>query len=240
MTNRFYIPQLNASQQKIILKDSDILHQIKNVLRLKPGDKLAVFSQTHDIELAILDINDNFIAAKKIKSSKKNTQPKATVNLYQSLLKKDKFEWVIQKATELGVSKIVPIITEHSIVREISDNKARRYEKIAIEATEQCGGEKPPEILPALSFDDVLKQIKKATGNKIMLWEGEKNRHISSLVGEKNKEWHVIIGPEGGFSPAEKDKADHHGIILVSLGQRILRAETAAIASLSLILLNEN
>lgn len=238
MTNRFYIPDLKTSSDKIRLTDKKTVHQITRVLRLKIGDTFFVFSQGEDVEVKILNIQENNIEGSIINKKKKQTESNINITLYQALLKKDNFEWVVQKATELGVKKIVPLVTEHTIIREISKNKQARYEKIAIEATEQCGGIKPPEITNPLEYNVTTQEISKKEGVKIIPWEGEKYNKISEAINKQNIEYHIIIGPEGGFSPEEIEFAKKNNITTVSLGQRILRAETAAIATISLILLN--
>jgi len=238
MTNRFYIPNLKQKGSKIRIIDKNTIHQITKVLRLKIGETFHVFSQAEELKLKIDDIQTSYIQTTIIAKDEKKIDNQKDITLYQALLKKDNFEWVIQKATELGVKKIVPMVTDNTIIREISKHKMARYEKIVIEATEQCGGKKPPAITEAIKFSDVIKEISTQPGIKIILWEGEGNNKITKFIDKDNNNYHLIIGPEGGFSANEINMAIDNQIIPVSLGNRILRAETAAIATISLILLN--
>ncbi|MDP2684790.1 MAG: RsmE family RNA methyltransferase [bacterium] len=239
MTNRFYIPNLKQKDSKIRITDKNTIYQITKVLRLKIGETFNVFSQTDELELKIDSMQKNFIQTTVINKKSKETDTNKNITLYQALLKKDNFEWVLQKCTELGVNKIVPIVTDNTIIREISKNKMARYEKIVVEATEQCGGHKPPTISEAIKFDNIIKEISQQPGIKIIPWEGEKTTKIYNIYKSDENEYHIIIGPEGGFSTSEIKMATENNITPVSLGTRILRAETAAIATVCLILLNE-
>lgn len=239
MTNRFYLPNFKPKGSKVRISDKNTIHQITKVLRLNAGDFINVFSQNIEYELKIVKIENNYIQTLVTKQIDINRTTKKNITLYQALLKKDNFEWVLQKTTELGVSTIVPIITDNTIIRDISKNKKLRYEKIIIEATEQCGGNKPPTISEAIKFDDAIKEISNQPGVKIIPWEGKNSNNISKFINKTDENYQIIIGPEGGFSASEIKIATENNIIPVSLGSRILRAETAAIAAVSFILLNE-
>ena len=151
------------------------------------------------------------------------------MTLYQSLLKADKFEWVVQKATEIGVAKIVPIVSERSIIREVRGPKLERFRQIAREASEQCGAVVVTEVAPSLSFSQALQTLGREGGVRLIAYEGEEDRELEEYLDDKVN---LFIGPEGGWSQEEIIMAREAGCLTVTLGRRILRAETAALAAL--------
>lgn len=239
MKPRFYLPSIKADQETLVIRDTEIIHQLTNVLRLKKNDVFIAFTSQKEYELVIKEINDNHVITAVLEARTTNREPNKKLTLYLSLLKKDRFEWVLQKGTELGVHTFVPVIFDNTITRHISDNKTRRYQKIIQKATEQCGGQQPPQIEKLAKFTDILPNIKTAAGLKFIAWEGENTVHLNSACNYSTHEYHVIIGPEGGFTPREIQQAQQNNVQPVSLGIRILRAETAAIAAAIMILLKK-
>ncbi|MBI2942126.1 MAG: RNA methyltransferase, partial [Chloroflexi bacterium] len=168
------------------------------------------------------------------------------ITLYQALLRPSKFEVVLQKCTELGVAAFVPTISERCIISNVGDGnpaKLERWHRIIVEAAEQSNRGKLPTLQPASVFPQAAEQ---ARGFSLVAWEGESERSIRDVVREglgvgvagarRPFTVNVFIGPEGGFSAAEVEIARSYGIVPVSLGRRILRAETAAIAATTIIL----
>lgn len=237
MLPRFYLPNITPVDEKIQINDQEIIYQIDKILRLKKNDIFIAFTINTEYELVIKSLEKDKLVAEILEVKTPDKDPDTKVILYQSLLKKDKFEWILQKSVELGVYKIVPIISDNSIIREISDHKKNRYLKIIKEATEQCGGQHIPELNKTLTYDQALELSINDDGQKIIAWEGQLNNSLVDKINADEKNIHLFIGPEGGFSPREIESAKNNDFTIVSLGQRILRAETAAIASLSLILL---
>jgi len=238
MFPRFYLQNLKIQNDLVNISDSQIIYQITKILRLKIGDIFIVFDQHYEYQILIEKLTNNNLAGKIIEKAKSEREPAKKLILYQSLLKSDKLEWILQKGVEIGVAKFIPIISDNSVVREISENKLARYEKIIKEATEQCGGLKIANLNPVITFKQAIEQTKKVTGQKLLAWEGQSVQELSKIIDENQKEYHLFIGPEGGFSPEEVELAKQSSIQIVSLGKRILRAETAAIVASSLILLN--
>lgn len=238
MPPRFYLPSINPQNDTLIISDKNIIQQITKVLRLKKNDVFVVFSPQTEYEVVLKDVLENHLMATILEKRVSKREPAKKLFLYQSLLKKDKFEWILQKGVELGVYTFIPIITDNSIVREISENKLKRYKKIIKEATEQCGGQHLAELKTAIPLDQAIEMVKNKKGQKILAWEGEDKKPLSQIINKDTDELHLFIGPEGGFSPSEVELAKQSGLTLVSLGKRILRAETAAIAACSLILLS--
>lgn len=237
MLPRFYLSTINSNNDQIDITEQKIIHQITDVLRLKKNDIFVVFSPQAEYEVVLKNITKDKITTTILEKRISNREPERQLTLYQSLLKKDKFEWVLQKGVELGVHTFIPIVTDNCVVREISKNKFDRYHKIIAEATEQCGGQRVAELAHPVAFAKALEQLKGAAGQKLLAWEGQSGDLLTKKIENNADAYHLLIGPEGGFSPKEIELAEQNGISLVSLGKRILRAETAAIAAISLIMI---
>ncbi len=236
MLPRFYFPAITLEDNRIILRDAEIMHQILSVLHLKKNDIFIIFTPQQEYEVTIKKTTADTITLTVLAQRRVSREPTKKLTLYQALLKKNNFEWILQKGTELGIDRFVPIITDNTIVRHISPVKQRRYQKIITEAIEQCGGTEPPELVPPQSFTDALQTAASEDGHKLIAYEGEQTVPLSDHT--QHQALHLFIGPEGGFTPDEITAAQKHHIVPVHLGPRILRAETAAIASCSLVLLS--
>ncbi|MFA6098000.1 MAG: RsmE family RNA methyltransferase [Patescibacteria group bacterium] len=238
MLPRFYQAQVNIKNDRLTINDRQIVYQLTKILHLKKDDLFIIFTPQAEYQLALIQTDGKTVQTAVIETSKPSREPKKKLTLYQSLLKKDKFEWILQKAVELGVQTVVPVVSDNSIVREISANKQGRYQKIIQEATEQCGGLNLCHLEKTVDFSQAVSQAAKNPGQKIIAWEGEGKNKLAGIIDPQISEYHLFIGPEGGFSPQEIDLAKTNNIQIVSLGKRILRAETAAIAALAVILLS--
>ena len=161
--------------------------------------------------------------------------------MYQAALKTDKFEWALQKGTELGVSRFVPIVTRRTIPRDTgaSANRQDRWHRIIREAAEQSGRSKLPELSPPTGLEEALRS---APQPAVMAWEREDSFSLDAALdrlrdlARSRASISTFVGPEGGFDPDEVDLAVSCGVSTVSLGRRVLRAETAAIALVSAIM----
>ncbi len=231
------MPAVKVENDTLIISDKDIIRQITNILRLKKDDVFFIFTPQAEYELAIKNIANLVVEAVVIEQRQAEREPKKKLILYQSLLKKDKFEWILQKGVELGIHAFVPVVSDNSITREISDNKLARYHKIITESTEQCGGVHIAPLDPLMKFEDAIKQVANQPGQKLIAWEGQIKNSLPEIIDSAATVYHLFIGPEGGYSPAEIEFAEQNGLTTVSLGKRILRAETASIAAATLILL---
>jgi 16S rRNA (uracil1498-N3)-methyltransferase len=234
---RFFIAPSQVSGSRISISDEDVRH-ISAVLRMKTGDALLLCDgQGAEYQVAIAEISKSEIKADIITQSKRElTAPRIT--LCQGLPKSDKMDWIVQKATELGVSNIVPLVTERTIVK-IRDEEKRisRWQKIAREAAMQSNRVDIPAIGPIVSFRDFLRTPDSELRTlKLLPWE-EASAPIKVVLKLNAGAHHIIvfIGPEGGFSSGEASLAREKGFHAVSLGPNILRTETAAIAVLSMI-----
>ena len=247
--HRFFVPSENISDKTIRISGSDVNH-IKNVLRMAPHEKIEVFDSLGNIyQSEIEELKDNSVICSIISEKKENIESHIDITLAQCLPKGKKMDFIIQKATELGVNYIIPVISERSIpkIEEKADKKIDHWQKIAKEASEQSGRSKVPEIKPLSYLKDIItaQKLVPSYDLKIIPWEGEKEKNLKFILeaqdGRRDFEIPpsikilILIGPEGGFSKQEVQEAKDNGFISVSLGKRILRVETAAIAILAQI-----
>lgn len=208
------------------VKDSRILDQWNKVLRYAPQDKIIIFDgSSYDFDCIIEKISREEAVLQIIKKRKGLVLDKK-ITLYQSIIKKDKMEWVIEKATELGVSKIVPIISEKS---EKKDLNLERAQKIAVEASEQCGRSDIPEIGNVLKLKDLFVEIPENGA----VFDPSGVDLKSSILDTKYSELNLFIGPEGGWSSKELEMFKNLSIPIYSLGSFTLRAETATVVALA-------
>lgn len=237
--HRFFVPSEQVEEGFVRILGSDVNH-IRNVLRLKAKDKIEVFDgQSRVFEAQILKEEKDSILCKVIKHKKESAEPALSVTLAQSLPKGKKFDLIIQKATELGAAKIIPVLSERSIPKfkeleeERREHKLSHWQKIAKEAAEQSGRNMVCKISAAMSFSQVLK-LKKQYDLALIPYEGEEKITLRSILStQRPNNLLVIIGPEGGFSKEEIQEAEQAGFYAVKLSKRILRCETAAIAALA-------
>lgn len=236
---RFFIEPKNLQVDKAKIGDKDLIHQINKVLRLNTGDQITLLDNSGFEYLVSLEKNDQEIEGKIIKKTKNENEPNKRIILCQSLLKNDHFEQVLKFGTNLGVSKFIPIISQRSIVKEISLSKKQRFESIIKESAEQsCRGILPELSMPIL-FKDLKEEIKNQIGFKLIAWEEEKNKTIKDFQSQirDNQNIYILIGPEGGFDQSELVLAKEIGFESFSLGKLILRSEIAGLVA-SVLTLN--
>jgi 16S rRNA (uracil1498-N3)-methyltransferase len=215
-------------------------HQVRNVLRMGPGDRLLLLDNLGwQVEAELVQVTRHRLSVRLMGRQPAAGEPDLKLTLYQSLLKKDNFEWVLQKGTELGVSRFVPLFTERTVVGEqtLKPNKLARWRRILTEAAEQCCRARIPQLAPAQTFAQALVDPDRPELALIPALLAE--THLLEVVNGRSPLPNPIalfIGPEGGFSPAEIEQAQAHGLIPVSLGSLTLRAETAALAATVLVI----
>ena len=228
---RFYLPQENFSSQRVISEDKKLITQLAKVLRAKHGDRFFLFyGDGREFLTQLVSLTGKkveFLIVDEILGQK---ELKQEIVLYQSLLKADKLDWIIQKAVELGVTKIIPVISEHCVVRSVSTAKKIRYEQIIKEATEQCGGTKLAIISNPIPYLQAVATLGSEPAHKLIAWERSDSRQPEVTT---KKKINLFIGPEGGYSETEILTAEENGLVAFSLGKRILRAETAALTALA-------
>lgn len=237
---KFFVNSENINDHIITLEGENARH-IASVLRAKTGDSITVCDGLgRDYECVIEEINKKSVIAKITDIFTNDNEPSIKITLYQGLPKADKMELVIQKCIEIGVDRIVPVKTEHAVVKleGKEDKKLQRWNKIAESAAKQCGRGKIPKVDSLMSFKEAINEATSLDG-AIIPYEKEKENTIKNFAKEfKGKSIGVFIGPEGGFSEEEIKFAFEKGVKAITLGKRILRTETAGLVT-SVILLYE-
>lgn len=226
--NRFYLENF-LGEKNIELKNDPIFYQMKNVLKMKLGDQVSFFCNFKEA-IYVIDFIDNKKAIFKFIKNISAKQNDKKIILFPSLIKKDKMEWVVQKAVELGVSEIIPIISGRSEKKNININ---RLNKISIEASEQCGRQDIVTVSEPINFKKAV-----AMKNEIsFLGDSSGNIFLDKfkVVNIKKNKINIFIGPEGGWSNGEIELAKKNKVEIVRLNNNILRSETAVVAFLSLI-----
>jgi 16S rRNA (uracil1498-N3)-methyltransferase len=234
---RFFVNRQCIDHESIIL-EGDIVHQIRDVLRLQSGERIVVFDNDGLEYTVTLDTVDKNQIKGTICNTRKSIVPDIKITLYQALLKSDHFEFVLQKCTEIGISVFVPVVCERCIARKPSSNKLERWEKIIKEATEQSGRGVLPALKPAALFDDACHSVE---GLSLIAGIGSDSLKLSKVLRPNTFQnspsiVNIFIGPEGGFTTNELEIAQSCGIHKVTLGPRVLRAETAGLVAATAIL----
>lgn len=226
---------ISDCQIKIVGED---FNHIK-ALRKKVGDQIIICDgNLNDYFCSVCQISKNEALLNVTQIQKSNTEPTKKIYLFQAMPKADKFEIIIQKAVELGVYKIVPIICEHCDVKNPpSDNKFARWQKISKSAAEQSGRGIIPQISQAMDFTDAIDFVQNNSLDFNIIAHEKASLPIKNLRDRlpSANSIGIFVGPEGGFSQNEIDFASQNNINAVSLGKRILRTETASLFLLSLI-----
>ncbi len=231
---RFYLPSSDFSGDYARCNDKKFLSQISKVLRAKEGDRFFIFNNLGGEYLAqLIKLDSDSAEFLLIDKKTSDKELKIKIIIYQSLLKSDKFDWLLQKLAEIGVYAVVPVVSDRCVVRDITLIKRKRYNDIIKEATEQCGGTKLMEFGNLVNFHEALHWCSQQEGEKFIAWEKETENDLKSNVN--NKIIHIFIGPEGGYETEEIESAKEAGIKRISLGRRILRAETAGIYVASIL-----
>jgi len=238
MMSRFYVPTPQIEKGMLRIEGDEVKH-IRRVLRLKAGDEIIVFDSLGKEYKGMIikeTISSVVIKIQNIFLSKRDSP--LDVTLAQSLLKGEKMDYLIQKATELGVKEIIPFFSSRSVPLLEKSGRLKRHHRwgrIAIEASKQCGRGVVPKIESLQDYSEML-QIASPGSLRLILWEREGGRLKEVLERSKEKtRIFFIIGPEGGFSQEEVEEAKRSGFIPVTLGRRILRAETASLCLLSIL-----
>ena len=232
---RVYLPPEKFSGKTVSI-EGDAYHHLKNVLRIEKGDPLWVIDNSgKEFWVKITDVDKKNIIGEILGVRQATRQPKTEIYLYQGLLKPDKMDLVVQKATELGVSRIIPVVATRSQIRELSAARLQRWKRIILGASAQSFRTIIPVIEDAVSFETALDEAVSA-GETWVFWENEeKDDPLKAL--NNHSEWShlsIFIGPEGGLTLNEVTLARSKGSKILTLGPQVLRSETAAIASLAI------
>ncbi|MEZ5535796.1 MAG: 16S rRNA (uracil(1498)-N(3))-methyltransferase [Thiolinea sp.] len=221
---------------------AELFRHAIQVLRLKTGEPVILFNGNGGEFLAELDeVSKRRATANILSFDPVNRESALSLTLVQSIIKPDKMDLAIQKSVELGVTAIRPMISQRSVVRmgrDKLDKKISHWQAVALSACEQSGRTGLPELLPPLGFNEWLEQPLAEDGLRIMLMPGDYPRiHTlrDTLTADQRPHIQLMIGPEGGFTDDEVALCIKNGVFMVSLGPRILRAETAAISVIALL-----
>ncbi|MCM8818469.1 MAG: 16S rRNA (uracil(1498)-N(3))-methyltransferase [Candidatus Omnitrophica bacterium] len=241
---RVYIGTDAYKSENIFFIKGETYHYLKNVLRLKIGNVFIGFDGSgKEYEIEIMEIKKGVIIGKiKVEIQVYFPETEFNLNLFQCIPKSEKFEFIIRETTQLGIKRIVPVLSKRVIVKiqkERIENKINRWEKIAKESAKVSGRTFIPEISKPAKFEDCIKEPK---DYGIIFWEGERKNTIKdffrNLNGDsiKNKKINVFIGPEGGFDKEEIEIAKNYNYFVASLGKRILKVETASVISIGILI----
>ena len=236
--HRFFLPG-DCFKGGTVSIPGKLAHRLRNVLRLGVGDHIIALDNRgweYEVELGVADGSrvEGAIVNKTLAAS----EPEIRITLYQALLKGSSFELVLQKCTEVGVNGFVPVVCERCVAGEPAANRLRRWQDIILEAAQQSRRGKIPVLYPLLRFREACGS---AGGIALMPWEEEVERGLGDVLkgyagAGSAQEVSIFVGPEGGFSAAEVETARGYGIEPVSMGRRILRAETAGLVASSVVL----
>jgi len=239
--HRFFVTEKNLLGQQVVFTGRQA-HQIRNVLRMKSGDHVIVLDNTGcEYTVILTKVGRQNVIGEIVSRQQAQAEPNTQITLYQSLLAREKFEWVLQKCTEVGVASFVPIVTERSIVRRqdaITPRKLSRWRDIITEAAEQSGRGRIPQIEDPVNFADAVSRL--SCFDRCLIGtlgtNGVSIKGVLQFGSDEPVTVALFIGPEGGFTDDEVADACCKGATAFSLGKRILRTETAAVVASAVIL----
>lgn len=264
-TYRFFVEPSVIHGRDVRIEDADLAHQIGGVLRLRAGERVVLLDNTGwQFVVVLTSVERGQVAGTVERKELSSGEPRTKITLYVALVRPERFEWALQKGTELGVSAFVPLICERSTIADadgLSEHKIERWRRIVREAAEQSRRGKLPRLAPPMFFPAACDQAAQR-GTALLLWEGEgvpSLRHVLRRArqgdqatrgpeGQPDADLLVALspglpfsvalfsGPEGGFTSGEFQTALRYGMIAVTLGPRTLRAETAPLVATSAIL----
>ena len=226
---RLFHPE-NIIENTTSLLSKEHTHYVANVMRMKRGSNINFFNQNGEWLSEIVFLDRDRVEVKFLNKLKEPTK-NSNIELAICLVKKSPMEIILQKATELGVSKIIPIISERTEVKELNHDRAR---KIIIESTEQSNQMAPPEILKTIKLKDFLQNLDGTT--KIFFADTNSKYHLKNEKLKDFKSVCILIGPEGDFSPSERESIlSISEVTSFSMSKNILRSDTAVISAISLV-----
>jgi len=227
----------DLSEVKEFSPESDDAHYLLQVMRVRVGEELRIVDSKGTVYEAAISAVDKKTCTIALNGIVEGTsEPTTKITLYQSVSKGERMDLTIQKSVELGVTKIVPVMSERCVVKlDGKSGRSDRWQKIALEAARQSGRDIVPLVTEPVKFSEAVKTANEEL--KIIPWEEASGITLKGVVsGKKPRNIAVFIGPEGGFTPAEADMARANDITPVTLGKRILRTETAGPAVLAMLL----
>jgi 16S rRNA (uracil1498-N3)-methyltransferase len=246
--HRFFVAPEAFERQPVVLTGPQA-HQVRRVLRMRLGERAMLLDgRGWACEGLLIAVNDADVRFQVLRRWRESGEPRTQITLLQAVLKGERFGWVLQKGTEVGVSAFMPVICERNVVDDMEavEDKRERWERIIQEAAEQSGRAFLPQLLPAQLFQQAAQPgllPDKAGASpplRLMLWEGERETSLNGALAGCNfasgARIQVVVGPEGGFTGEEVRLARSYGIRTITLGPRILRADTAGVVAAAIIL----
>jgi 16S rRNA (uracil1498-N3)-methyltransferase len=230
MTHRFIVRSALLEQDAVTL-DGARAHQIAVVLRMQPGDEITLVAGGQEAIAVLESVAPQQVVARVRERATAVHEPAVSLTLALPLLRGDRSEEVVEAVTQLGVAKILPYVATRSVVRALGDAKRERWERIAREAAETARRGVAPPIGTLRTWDELFGVL---PGPVVVAWEGEHENRLRDALPMDAKTLSLVIGPEGGLTDDEVALARANDAIVVSLGQRNLRAETAAIAAVAI------
>ena len=246
---QFFVDDCQIGKEYVTITGSDVNH-IKNVLRMRPGEKIRVSSSSRDMFCEIAELTDDFVQADILDEEAPDTELPSRIYLFQGLPKGDRMEYIIQKSVELGVYEIIPVAMKYCVVKldakkavvrldeKKAQSKVKRWQAISESAAKQAKRSRIPEVHAVMNFKDAVEYAK-LQDMILVPYENERGMEATREALKKVKPGQsisVFIGPEGGFSEEEIDALRQDAEVL-SLGKRILRTDTAAICAMSMLML---
>jgi 16S rRNA (uracil1498-N3)-methyltransferase len=242
VSRRFYIASALSGDR--VALEAPLAHRLSKVLRLRAGDEIVLFDgRGEDVRARIERLDARGGEAVVLERTTGTPEPRTHVHLFQAITKVQRFEWLIEKCTELGIAEITPLITARSVVKtEGGAARRERWRRIAVEAAEQCGRSRVPEVGPPERLEEacgsahgVLLIPFESVGDAAPSIRAALDSQIDQLFALAD-EVSIFIGPEGGFEDAEVDRAKRAAAVVVTLGPRVLRSETAGLVAVTLVM----
>jgi 16S rRNA (uracil1498-N3)-methyltransferase len=239
--SRFFCPAENINNDIVVITQSSEVHHMVNVLRHKINDKITIFDgRGKEYSVIIEEIKKRYVRPRilEIKDRLKLRPRKIKISLACAIPRLGRFDYIIEKCTELGVYEIIPLVSKRSVVsvvRERRQAKLRHWETIAINASKQSGKSIIPRITPIIEFPQILKRVSDYEVGLLFCLSAKVRNLQAALRGFKEGKILLLIGPEGDFTDGEIADAQRSGCRLVGLGDSVLRVDTAAIAATCLI-----
>lgn len=233
---RFFTGEVDG--ETALIHGEDARHMALS-LRMKTGEAVTVCdAKGNDYQCEIVSVQPEEVVLRIRAAALSQGEPGVFITLYQAMPKGDKLEQIVQKAVELGVGRVVPVLTSRCISRPdegTMEKKRVRLNRISQEAAKQCGRGLLPEVAPMLRFEEAVLQMKESA-LPLFFYENATDSLKTTISKKLQKEVSILIGSEGGFSAEEADFGKKQGLLAVSLGSRILRCETAPLAAIAAVL----